>query len=320
MNSSRATIELPLLNPFATRAIRAGALPYWDPGQQQTDIDRRFAQAGFRGAIVGPHGSGKTTLLWSLADRWVHQFAAVRWLTILRTPAGLQLAWHFLEGNRTTVNSTVPAHHDRREHPVHSPPSAGAVLSYPDSFAHRLHSPPSAGESRPQDAGGEGESIANRGQLETSPRPHRAVDPPSGRVKVTRARFFTNQWARYAPKPRAQFFAMQTGEDATPNELWIVDGYDALPWRDRWGLAHFCRRRRIALAVTSHRPTNLPILVRTIPSLATFLLLADRLQRDRADRVEPAELEVCYRAAGGNLREAFFLAFDKYRAKRGRSY
>lgn len=55
-------------NPFCTRRVRPGALPYIFPSNQdvETLVDR-LRQAGWWGEIVGQHGSGKSTLLAALA-------------------------------------------------------------------------------------------------------------------------------------------------------------------------------------------------------------------------------------------------------------
>jgi energy-coupling factor transporter ATP-binding protein EcfA2 len=54
-------------NPFATRYVRPGAIPFrFEPGIGPQDLVDRLAAAGWRGQIVGPHGSGKSTLLATL--------------------------------------------------------------------------------------------------------------------------------------------------------------------------------------------------------------------------------------------------------------
>jgi energy-coupling factor transporter ATP-binding protein EcfA2 len=51
-------------NPFATRWVRPGAIPYrFMDGASAAAIVERLSNNGWRGAIVGPHGSGKSTLL-----------------------------------------------------------------------------------------------------------------------------------------------------------------------------------------------------------------------------------------------------------------
>jgi len=54
-------------NPFATRHVRPGALPYRFPtGVDAARLVERLAASAWRGQIIGPHGSGKSTLLATL--------------------------------------------------------------------------------------------------------------------------------------------------------------------------------------------------------------------------------------------------------------
>jgi hypothetical protein len=54
-------------NPFATRWVRPGALPYsFSSGTDVAQLVRQMRESHWRGAIVGPHGSGKSTLLAAL--------------------------------------------------------------------------------------------------------------------------------------------------------------------------------------------------------------------------------------------------------------
>jgi hypothetical protein len=54
-------------NPFSTRRVRPGAIPYiFPPGQDVRALVDRLRQSGWWGEIVGPHGSGKSTLLATL--------------------------------------------------------------------------------------------------------------------------------------------------------------------------------------------------------------------------------------------------------------
>jgi hypothetical protein len=68
-------------NPFATRSVRPGAIPYhFENGESLERMVARLQQHRWRGEIVGPHGSGKSTLVQSLipvleqAGRDVRQF------------------------------------------------------------------------------------------------------------------------------------------------------------------------------------------------------------------------------------------------------
>jgi hypothetical protein len=54
-------------NPFSTRRVRPGAIPFlFPPGQNAEALVDRLREAGWWGEIVGRHGSGKSTLLATL--------------------------------------------------------------------------------------------------------------------------------------------------------------------------------------------------------------------------------------------------------------
>ncbi|MBN1590831.1 MAG: hypothetical protein JW888_15065 [Pirellulales bacterium] len=54
-------------NPFSTRHVRPGAIPYFFPaGEDVSSVLQRLARNVWQGQIVGPHGSGKSTLLSTL--------------------------------------------------------------------------------------------------------------------------------------------------------------------------------------------------------------------------------------------------------------
>jgi energy-coupling factor transporter ATP-binding protein EcfA2 len=55
-------------NPFATRHVKPGAIPYlFAEGDSLERMIARFEANDCRGQIVGPHGSGKSTLLATLS-------------------------------------------------------------------------------------------------------------------------------------------------------------------------------------------------------------------------------------------------------------
>lgn len=57
----------PEVNPFCTRRVRPGAVPYFFPdGMSPAVLVERLRAAGWCGQVVGPHGSGKSTLLAAL--------------------------------------------------------------------------------------------------------------------------------------------------------------------------------------------------------------------------------------------------------------
>jgi hypothetical protein len=54
-------------NPFSTRHVRPGAIPFFfPPGQSAGQLVELLRSNEWRGEIVGPHGSGKSSLLSSL--------------------------------------------------------------------------------------------------------------------------------------------------------------------------------------------------------------------------------------------------------------
>jgi hypothetical protein len=62
------TAEPPRSNPFSTRFIRPGAVPFlFGPDESAERLVSRLAGQAWRGQIIGPHGSGKSTLLTALA-------------------------------------------------------------------------------------------------------------------------------------------------------------------------------------------------------------------------------------------------------------
>ena len=78
-------------NPFSTRYIRAGAIPYRfiEQGDSIEAFGQRLRRASWRGQIVGPHGSGKTTLLRTLDNHWTAWGREPLVLPIPKSPLGL---------------------------------------------------------------------------------------------------------------------------------------------------------------------------------------------------------------------------------------
>jgi hypothetical protein len=57
-------VPLDFENPFCTRRISPGAIPYiFPPGENVETLVDQLQKAGWWGEITGPHGSGKSTLL-----------------------------------------------------------------------------------------------------------------------------------------------------------------------------------------------------------------------------------------------------------------
>jgi hypothetical protein len=70
-------------NPFASRYVRPGAMPYrFAPGPGAPQLIERLRASGWHGQIVGPHGSGKSSLVTTLIP-WLEQAGRVPVLYVL---------------------------------------------------------------------------------------------------------------------------------------------------------------------------------------------------------------------------------------------
>jgi len=59
----------PVANPFSTRHVRPGAIPFrFPPGKSAEGLLERLERNDWQGQIVGPHGSGKSALVATLID------------------------------------------------------------------------------------------------------------------------------------------------------------------------------------------------------------------------------------------------------------
>ena len=71
MNGSCSSVAIKMgVNPFATRYVAPGRVPWIDPGNAGIDdLVNRFRALGSRAAVVGKHGTGKSTLLEHLVPK-----------------------------------------------------------------------------------------------------------------------------------------------------------------------------------------------------------------------------------------------------------
>jgi energy-coupling factor transporter ATP-binding protein EcfA2 len=131
----------------------------------------------------------------------------------------------------------------------------------------------------------------------------------------------TLQPALEAAGRQTMLFSLRSDHVVTPQEpvhhRWgpdtqvIVDGYEQLSWWQRFRLRSLCRRRRAGLLITSHAPQSLPTLWTTAPSVDLAWLLVQTLQQ-QAPRplITREDVERCFAATEGNLREMFFTLYD----------
>ncbi len=70
-------------NPFSTRYVQPGSLPYLFPeGVDADQLVDRLCRADWRGQLIGPHGSGKSTLLHTLKPRLLQTRSQLAWYTL----------------------------------------------------------------------------------------------------------------------------------------------------------------------------------------------------------------------------------------------
>lgn len=92
-------------NPFATRGVRPGTVPYLFPsGSSAESLVRQLQNNHWIGEIVGPHGSGKSALLHSLVP---HLQAAGRDVVLVVLQAGERRLPDSVASSRWTPNMLV---------------------------------------------------------------------------------------------------------------------------------------------------------------------------------------------------------------------
>jgi energy-coupling factor transporter ATP-binding protein EcfA2 len=104
-------------------------------------------------------------------------------------------------------------------------------------------------------------------------------------------------------------------EELTAGTVVIVDVYEQLGLWSRIRLRGLCRRKRLGLLVTTHRPVALPLLyqTRSSPELAheiASMLLAEEGQASQT--ISRDEVSRLFEKHRGNLREVLFGLYDWY--------
>ena len=104
-------------------------------------------------------------------------------------------------------------------------------------------------------------------------------------------------------------------KDVGATEVLVIDGYEQLGRWQRWRLSRHCRRWRCGLLVTSHSACDLPVLFRTVPSLALVERLIERCLPPHEGRISREDVERVWQRHAGNMREAFFDLYDLFEAR-----
>jgi ABC-type cobalamin/Fe3+-siderophores transport system ATPase subunit len=120
---------------------------------------------------------------------------------------------------------------------------------------------------------------------------------------------------RLPASARSAFAACQRDSE---QHVLVVDGYEQLGFPARAWLRSACRRRRMGLIVTAHRPVSVPTVFDTTVSARTAQWVVDRLLVSDAWNHEPHELAERLIAHRGNLRELLFELYDRYETERRR--
>ena len=92
----------------------------------------------------------------------------------------------------------------------------------------------------------------------------------------------------------------------------VVDGFECLPWWQRWLLVLLCKQRRCGLLVTAHHDLGIPWLYQTSTSLPTAYAIVRQLLPDGSHCFTDAEIAGCFRTVKGNIRELLFTLYDLY--------
>lgn len=72
-------------NPFSSRKISIGAIPFLSSHEKETDFQtfiKQFTQTGHFAQIVGPHGTGKSTFLNEFLSRFQEQSKRIHAVTL----------------------------------------------------------------------------------------------------------------------------------------------------------------------------------------------------------------------------------------------
>ncbi len=96
-------------NPFSTRYVRPGAIPFLFP--PETDCEsllRQLRKNGWQGQILGPHGSGKSALVATLIAALRSQAHPIEWFELhdgqRRLPGGLERLRRLPSGTLVVVD------------------------------------------------------------------------------------------------------------------------------------------------------------------------------------------------------------------------
>ena len=116
---------------------------------------------------------------------------------------------------------------------------------------------------------------------------------------------------------------LHDGQRRLPSDVWrmvrwsphvqlVIDGYEQLFRWERWRIKRRCRIAGCGLLVTAHASVGLPLLYRTKPDFDLALRVVNSLSK----AIPAHEVEACFRATRGDLREMLFALYDHFEQRR----
>jgi hypothetical protein len=269
-------------NPFCTRRVRPGAIPFLFAGDITAEtLVARLRMNDWRGQIVGPHGSGKSALLATLIPAL--ERAGQQVLLIELHDAERSLSREFW----------------------HGPQLAAATLLIVDGYEQlgrwsRFRLKRFCRRARRRSG-----SQPVQDELETRPAPGATGVSPvlsADHGQNARATRSTHDELETRPAPGATgvspVLSAEHGQNArsTPDEL------ETRP----------TEARPTGLLVTAHSSVGLPELCRTAVKVELACHIAGQLQRGYPRLVTTQDVAERFPRHGGNLRELLFDLYDLY--------
>lgn len=146
----------------------------------------------------------------------------------------------------------------------------------------------------------------------------------SGKTTLLHALCQTESFRQQAILPE-QIIVLRQGEsnvhlwqeltNCPQRPLLILDGYEQLTWWQRPRLLLWCRRHKVPLLVTSHRPLRgFATLKHAPPSLPIARQLAESLLIDHPHLTAAllADFDTLWQTCGGNMRDLWSTLYDRY--------
>ncbi len=101
-----------------------------------------------------------------------------------------------------------------------------------------------------------------------------------------------------------------------PGTLLVIDGYEQLPLWQRLRVRWRCRRQKLGLLVTCHRPCRLPRVYEAAVDLEIACRVVSHLLAGQTGRITPHDVAARLAFHKGNLRETLFDLYDLYELRR----